>query len=377
MMSNPTVTIRAISLGSFRELDTFELLGGANNASSLVNRSFGGANAPLTDRLVDMTLGDGNHDGQISFANHTAGTEYISVGGVRQAVDTGIVYNGTVTYADGTSRQNVPLRIIQDGAGNLYLMPPSASADPDEVAAMTQKPITSIRITSVAQNNFNRLDVSRYGLATPGFLCFRHGTRILTDQGEVAVEDLRPGDLVVTRDHGPRPIRWIGARAVAGAVQRAFPRLRPVRIAAGALGPGLPARDLWLSRQHRVLVASRIAGRIFGEDEVLLAARHLLGLPGIAIDESDTDLGYFHILLDRHEILLSEGAQTESLFTGPEAVQMMDPGARAEILALFPALLRAQAAPPPVRPIGLGRQGRQLARRHLRNGQPVQAPVAG
>lgn len=377
MISNPTVTIRAISLGSFKELDTRELFSGANDASALVNRSFGAKNAPLTDRLVDMTLGDGNHDGQINFANHTVGTEYISVGGVRQAVDTGVLYNGTVTYADGTSQTNVPLRIIQDGAGNLYLLPPSASASSTEVAAMTQKPITSIKVTSVAQNNFNHLDVSRYGLAAPAFLCFRHGTRILTAAGEVAVEDLRAGDLVVTRDHGPRPVRWIGRRAVGGAVQCAFPRLRPVRIAAGALGPGLPARDLWLSQQHRVLVASRIAGRIFGETEVLVAARHLLGLPGIAIDDSDTDLEYFHILLDDHEILLSEGAQTESLFTGPEAMQMMGPEARAEILALFPELAGLGDAPRPARPIGRGGQGRQLARRHLRNGQPVQAPLPG
>jgi hypothetical protein len=150
-----------------------------------------------------------------------------------------------------------------------------------------------------------------------------------------------------------------------------------VRIAAGALGPGLPARDLWLAQQHRVLVASRIAGRIFGESEVLVAARHLLGLPGIVIDDSDADLEYFHILLDRHEILLSEGAQTESLFTGPEAIRMMGPEARAEILALFPELAGLEDAPLPARPIGRAGQGRQLARRHLRNGQPVQAPLPG
>ena len=374
-MSTDT-TIQAISLGSFAELDTDEKQMGADKAGSLVGSSFGSSTAPLANSILHLGLHDADANGSLAFGNHTVGAEYITINGTRQAVDAGVQYRGTVTYMDGTSTAGVTLRIIQDGTGQLYLLPPPTDAGRPEIEALTLKPIAAITLTAVKQNNFGALTSSRYGLQSPTFLCFRHGTMILTDQGERAVETLRPGDRVMTRDHGWQAIRWIGSRRVDGSLLRAFPKMRPVRIGAGTLGPDLPRRDLYVSQQHRILVGSRIAERIFGQPEVLVAARFLTGIPGIAVDESDDGLDYFHLLFNRHEIVISEGAQTESLFTGPEALKAVSAEARAEMLALFPDLLRGDVPPVPARTIAAGRQARELARWHQANGKVMQAARA-
>ena len=87
--------------------------------------------------------------------------------------------------------------------------------------------------------------------------CFARGTRIETPRGAVAVEDLRPGDLVLTRDRGAQPLRWVGSSRVDGGTLASTPRLRPIRIRAGALGRHAPAQDLLVSPQHRILVRRR------------------------------------------------------------------------------------------------------------------------
>ncbi|MFT4012082.1 MAG: Hint domain-containing protein [Paracoccus sp. (in: a-proteobacteria)] len=201
-------------------------------------------------------------------------------------------------------------------------------------------------------------------LHSMGIPCFCRGTLIHTEHGDIAVEELRVGDLVETRDHGLQAVRWIGSRALDRIDLAFMPRLRPIRISAGALGNALPRRDLLVSPQHRVLVRSAIAQRMFGADEVLVAARQLLDLDGI--DELAVEaVEYFHILFEQHEIVFSEGAETESLYTGDEAIKALGEAARDEIFTLFPQLRQAPAQP--ARPFVPGAKARQMVQRHRRN----------
>ena len=201
-----------------------------------------------------------------------------------------------------------------------------------------------------------------------GAPCFCTGTLIRTAEGLVPVEDLRPGDLVWTRDAGAQALRWVGRRALGAAELAAAPGLCPILIRAGALGEGIPRRDLWVSPQHRVLIRSAIARRMFGASEVLVAARQLVALEGIAQMPSQA-VEYVHFLFDGHQIVESEGALTESLYPGAEAMRALGPAACDEILTLFPEL-RAQAMPV-ARPLVAGARGRQLALRHQRNGKAL------
>ena len=207
-----------------------------------------------------------------------------------------------------------------------------------------------------------------------GVTCFTSGTMIATRAGSVPVEELAIGDGVLTLDDGHQEIRWIGSRTLSRADLAAQPNLRPIRIRAGALGEGQPAQDLVVSPQHRILVRSAIAQRMFGQREVLIAAKHLLAIDGIDIALDLEEVTYWHFLFDRHQLVFSNGAVSESLFTGPEALKSVSAEARAEILALFPELAQeAPEAPAPIRHLVRGRAARSFTQRVLRNDQKLLA----
>jgi len=208
---------------------------------------------------------------------------------------------------------------------------------------------------------------------TTNVTCFTTGTLIRTIDGLKAVEDIRQGDMVWTKDDGYQAVRWIGSRHFGADALDGADNLRPIRIKAHSLGRGLPHRDLLVSQQHRMLVNSRITQRMTNEDEVLVAAKHLLQVDGIDVAQDVNTVTYVHFLFDRHQIVEAEGAQTESLFTGPEALKSVTAEARAEILAIFPELseLDHGRLPSSVRVILSGRKGRKLAQRQKANGKQL------
>ena len=162
-------------------------------------------------------------------------------------------------------------------------------------------------------------------------VCFVRGTRIKTRSGEIAVEDLAPGDMVLTLDHGYQPIRWIGSTT-----RPAFGKHAPVRITQGTLGAD---RDLWVSQQHRIHIASVQAEMYFGENEVLASAKSLVNDRTVAVVEGG-DVEYFHMLFDTHEIVLANGVSAESFHPGKSGWASLDAATRDEILDLFPELGR-------------------------------------
>ncbi|HLB98496.1 MAG TPA: Hint domain-containing protein, partial [Acetobacteraceae bacterium] len=131
--------------------------------------------------------------------------------------------------------------------------------------------------------------------------CFRGGTHIMTDRGDVAVEDLAVGDLVPTVLGGTAaPIIWIGRRQVDCAHHPKTRQVWPIRVAAGAFGPGQPHTDLFLSPDHAVYV-----------NEVLIPVKHLIN--GSTIVQVPVErVTYYHIELPRHDVLLAEGLPAES-----------------------------------------------------------------
>ncbi|WP_425093107.1 Hint domain-containing protein [Tropicimonas sp. S265A] len=201
--------------------------------------------------------------------------------------------------------------------------------------------------------------------------CFTAGTRIATPNGPVLVEDLRKGDLVLTSDHGAQPVRAVLSRAVTLAELEANANLTPVMITAGALGANLPAQDLCVSPQHRMLVASPIVERMFGTAQALVSARKLCGLPGIFPTEARIPITYFHLVFDRHEVIFANGAPTESLYAGPGALAALSPEAAEELRTLFPELFQRHGRPSSARFIPSGKQQRRLAFRHEKNGKPL------
>ncbi|MFQ6547434.1 Hint domain-containing protein [Aestuariibius sp. 2305UL40-4] len=159
--------------------------------------------------------------------------------------------------------------------------------------------------------------------------CFAAGTLIRTPHGLRPVEDIALGDPVWTRGDPRARVTWTGATTVA-----ATGAFAPIVFAPGTLGN---TRELVLSPEHRVAIDGAQAELMFGEETVLVAAKHLLGAPGVSRREGGT-ITYCHIMFDRHRILDAEGAPCESFYPGDMAMTAVDKAARAELIALFPEL---------------------------------------
>ncbi|MCK0151995.1 Hint domain-containing protein [Marivita sp. S6314] len=167
-------------------------------------------------------------------------------------------------------------------------------------------------------------------------ICFTPGTQILTPDGVQRIEDLREGDYVQTKDNGCQPIQWMGHRRMSGARLFAMPKLRPIRIRAGAFGMDEPDEDLLVSPEHRMLVKGRVALDLFNTPEVLVAARDLIDHDRVSVDLSIREVTYVHMLLPQHEILFANGVQTESFHPANAALSTLDARDRARLSEMVP-----------------------------------------
>lgn len=163
-------------------------------------------------------------------------------------------------------------------------------------------------------------------------ICFGRGTRIETPYGPRRIETLKVGELVLTRDHGPQPLRWIGSRGV-----EAKGDCAPIEIKSGALGN---TADLIVSPQHRMLLDGWRAEMLFGTDEVLAAAKHLINDSTI-LRRKGGFVEYFHIMFDAHEVVFAEGAASESFHPSDVSLTGVADEARTELFELFPELRTA------------------------------------
>ena len=159
-------------------------------------------------------------------------------------------------------------------------------------------------------NNLNQANTNTLGTTTLRNLggtlavnvsCFVKGTRITTESGEVAVEQLQIGDAVMTLENGAKRIKWIGKTFYEAEIVNSSPYVRPVIVRAGALGDSLPSRDLNLSPQHALYL-----------DGVLVPVVGLINGQSILRDMSGTAIEYFHVELEDHDVIIAEGAAVET-----------------------------------------------------------------
>ncbi len=253
-------------------------------------------------------------------------------------------FNTTLTYTPtgSTTPVTIPVKVafmVVDGTSGYYLMAASGS----EIVGLNPGQTVTRASARVA---YTAVDYE-------AIACFAAGTLIDTPTGRRAIEDIHAGDEVLTLDNGPQRVRWIGSAWLGQEQLDLHPEHRPIRISAGALGNGAPNLPLRVSPQHRFLLRGALVELHLGEPEVLAPARHLLGNPGFAVERDCTDVVYFHLLFDRHEIVLANGAPAESFLVGDQIREALPATQIAEITRLFPKL----AAEPPT-------PARRLARRY-------------
>jgi hypothetical protein len=284
-------------------------------------------------RIGIADVADANYDSNLLIAGDSLQGDLVTVDDVK-----------TITIG-GTKTVEVLDNDINQTGGSIFVthingVPVSVG---DTVTLATGQDVTlnadgTLGVTAatvVEDVNFTYSIASTTGEVDVGFVtidtipCFVTGTMIETSDGEVPVEMLLPGDLVMTQDDGPQPVRWIGQRSVP-----AKGDLAPILIRKGALGHH---RSLLVSPLHRVLIRDSLAELLFGEAEVLVAAKDLINDSTI-VRRLGGNVSYVHILFDKHQVVFSDGLPTESFLPGPQTTNCFEAQLVDEIQAIFPEL---------------------------------------
>ncbi|MBE0452397.1 MAG: Hint domain-containing protein [Roseovarius sp.] len=281
----------------------------------------GETNVPFVATIITMQINDADDDGFI----RADGKDQVNGSNV-----TAVWVGDTITL-DG----------IQITGVTFYTADGSRYFTPSDGSVLTDGTITARTFVTKS---------TQFPLSDLGPPCFVAGTMIAVPGGLVAVENLRPGDRVLTRDHGACPVRWIGQRTVPGVGDFA-----PVRLAPAALGDH---GEIRVSPQHRVLLCDWRAQLFLAEDEVLCPAHMLVN--GDTIHRAPcASVTYVHVMFDAHEIVYAEGLATESFLVG-DYLCREGTALRAELLSLFPELAVVGGGMSAARRLVRGHEGRLL-----------------
>lgn len=335
-------------LGNLAMIDPIE--GDQNLDSTAVNSwlgTYGGPGNGLSDAAnirqfapTSTGFGGGRQADSYDLDNNAA-NETFTIDGATKTFDAAMIYNATLTYPDG-STATITAVLAQDTNGDVYLVP-EISNNADQQALMAH-PIQSITLNSPVYGTGPTQGFNLIGdrFAADFVPCFTPGAMIATPRGEVAIEELRVGDRVFTRDHGIQDIAWIGGRKLTVTELAKMPNYQPIMVRAGALGPNLPETDLLLSPNHRLLMSGRDNELYFEENEVLAAAKHITHLKGVDVVEAKMGIEYIHVMFAQHEVILSNGAWTESFQPGDYSLRGVGADQRKELEDLFPELATAE-----------------------------------
>lgn len=215
----------------------------------------------------------------------------------------------------------------------LVLVEVDSSGDIDAIYAMPlarMLPRTDYTLVGIDRAS------ARDRFAEVACVSFSRGTLVTLASGvQTPIQDLVPGDMILTRDDGPRPLRWIGSSTA-----RAVGEFAPVRIRTGALNN---SGDLVVSPESRLFIYQRSDALGVGRHEVMVRARHLVNGDSI-VQQDGGFVDYFHLLFDEHQIIYAEGIAAETMLVDPRTRSVL-PEALADGLAEGPDGTLSQPLP--------------------------------
>jgi hypothetical protein len=151
---------------------------------------------------------------------------------------------------------------------------------------------------------------------------------IACEDGEVAIENIRAGDIVNTLSDGPQVVRWVG---VSPPIETALISIQP-----DALSKSVPTKPLLVSPSLRLVIANWQAELLFGSSEVLVTAKGLLKGTGISISSSPAPHFLYQLLFDEHEIICANGAACESFYLSASNLAALDEKCRFDLIEKVP-----------------------------------------
>ncbi|WP_301069438.1 Hint domain-containing protein [Pseudooceanicola sp.] len=316
------------------DIDTDESNYTIENKASLLG-TYGSDANPLKEDVV--TIDSDSPVDDLDLDHHGTGygtlTYDVGAGPVTTSLDSIVLYETLVTFMDG-SMAKVKLDVIQTTNGDVFALPW------DGYTILGSQGIKSFKLAGVDSDGYAGIYQSDYDEVQ--FVCYAEGTLIKTPEGERRVESLTPGDRVNTLDHGPQTVRW--TRSHTHPLDGREDATNPVLVKAGALGRNLPAYDLVVSPQHRILVGGGgQLQRVFAS-EAFVPAKSLTELPGIRRMRRKREITWVHFACDRHEVVTANGGLAESLLLGPLAMTALNAAERQEVTEIFGAALTPDAA---------------------------------
>jgi hypothetical protein len=290
--------------------DATVVLGDGNNT---VNAADSGANLVITSEGGNNTITLGSGDANVQLGN---GNDVI-IGGSGDATINGGDGDDTIELGGGNYN-------VTGGAGaDKYVFGPDASGDAEltdfdpesDTLDLSQFPVapqfvddgnggTNVLVGGIVISvpNSPPSEVEGATETNPNAPCFLRGTMIRTRDGEVAVENLEIGDLVVTLDGTAKPVKWIGRRGHSARFISRIPSIEPVCFAAGSLDENLPTRNLYVSHDHAM----------FFDGIFVDAARLVNGTTIVRSAPPVRMIEYFHVELEEHEVIFANGVTSES-----------------------------------------------------------------
>lgn len=337
----PTLDIYQLNDTSFSGPDPWTV-GSNANASSVGNTTFtyNLLAAPVT---VDIT----DNDAYFDDADNT------------QVLTNPATINGT-NYSAGQVMENEYSYIVRPSwstnpADNFVIYVIDEGGNTASIGFISTQPLLngmSYDIVGIESNN-----------PSVAYVCFGPETRIETPTGPRRIEDLKPGDEVLTLDNGPQTLLWIGKRDVA--LDGGRDAQTPILFPRDTLAPGFPNRDLILSPQHRVMVSSDKNDDVTGGDKVFAPARALAKRPGVRRMNGRKSITYYSLMTERHEVLFANGVPAESFYPTTYSLSLLSGFEQLKVRSLIPRLTDDTAASygPLARRDLTALQGRRLKRK--------------
>lgn len=258
------------------------------------------------------------------FAHQLVGAATIGAAGLEVLADDDPRLNVGFEVTDGYDSYRVSLVVSPNGGTPLLVF-----------AGSMPRPETTLR---VVRANLVATQEDHLSELPSGVAILSQGTRVRTLAGECAVEELREGSVVLTREHGGQPVLWVGQRHVSEVRMMVEPDAKPIRLRAGAIRPGQPDADLLVSPHQQILVSGKRAQQLVGQDEVLASAADLVDGSLITTDRRATEISFYQVLLGRHEVIWANGVPVESLHPAFADLNTTMTAHRARLKSLFPQL---------------------------------------
>ena len=258
------------------------------------------------------------------FAHQLVGAATVGAVGLEMLAEDDPRLNVGFELTDGYDSYRVSLVVSPNGGTPLLVF-----------AGSMPRPETTLRVVRA------NLVATQDDLLTEqpsGVAILSQGTRVRTPSGECAVEELREGSVVLTREHGGQPVLWVGQRHISEARMMVEPELKPVRLRAGAIRPGQPDADLLVSPHQQILVSGMRAKQLLGQEEVFASASDLVDGQLILSDRNAPEITFYQVLLGRHEVVWANGVPVESLHPAFADLNTTKAEHRARLKSLFPQL---------------------------------------